>query len=127
MIGLYLYASGAHRQCITVLSTLGLSESYTSLMSTNIRRKRKTKLPIDDPFLDTPVQAKPSSTSAELVQRTGTVYQLSDSMRSRARELAATGLFSVVYDNVNINFRNPEQIIGRHGMPQTDFLSMMLN
>jgi len=62
MIGLYLYASGAHRQCITVLSTLGLSESYTSLMSKNIRRKRKTKLPIDDPFLDTPVQAKPSTT-----------------------------------------------------------------
>ena len=56
MIGLYLYASGAHRQCITVLSTLGLSESYTSLMS-----KYPTS-PIDDPFLDTPVQAKPSST-----------------------------------------------------------------
>lgn len=33
MIGLYLYASGAQRQCITVLSTISLSESYTNLTS----------------------------------------------------------------------------------------------
>lgn len=111
MIGLYLYASGAQRQCITVLSTLGLSESYTNLMSKNPRRKRKTKPVNDDPFIDMP--AEPSTTE---LQRTGTVYQLSDNMRTRARELATTGLFSVVYDNININFRNAEQVIGRHGM-----------
>jgi len=118
MIGLYLYASGAHRQCITVLSTLGLSESYTSLMSKNIQRKRKGKLSAsgDDPFIDTVLGQVDPSASADLVQRTGTVYQLSDSMHFRARQLAATGLFSVVYDNININFRNAEQIIGRHGM-----------
>jgi hypothetical protein len=46
---------------------------------------------------------------------TGTLYQLSNSMREKTRELAATGLYVTVYDNININFRNPEQIIGHHG------------
>lgn len=118
MLSLYLYACGAQRQSITVLSTLGLCESYTNLMTKNIRRKRKDKkdntaqtidsAPSDDnPFLDT-IKLEP--------QRTGTVYQLSDSMRQQARKLAATGLYAEDYDNVNINFKNTEQIIGRHGM-----------
>ncbi|KAF8162231.1 hypothetical protein BJ912DRAFT_1098508 [Pholiota molesta] len=122
MLGLYLYASGAQRQCITVLSTLGLSESYTNLTSKNIRRKRKVKKNEDDFFMDptsSPSSLPPDSTAAtappsEYVQYTGTLQQLSDSMRSRAQEVAATGLFSVVYDNVNINLQNAEQIIGRH-------------
>ena len=115
MIGLYLYASGAQRQCITVLSTLGLSESYTNLTSKNIRWKRKVKQAEElDPFVVPDSQSTAPLT--EIVQRTGTLHQLSESMRSRTRELAATGLFSVVYDNININFRNAEQIVGRHGM-----------
>lgn len=113
MIGLYLYATGAQRQCITVLSTLGLSESYTNLTSQNIRRKRKVKQAEEpNPFVEGPSVIP----STEIVQRTGTLHQLSDSMRSQARELAATGLFSVVYDNINLHFGSPEQIIGRHGM-----------
>jgi hypothetical protein len=118
MIGLYLYASGSQRQCITVLSTLGLSESYTNLTSKNIRRKRNVKQAEEpDPFVVLPVPDSESTAPlTEIVQRTGTLHQLSDSMRSRTRELAATGLFSVVYDNININFRNAEQIVGRHGV-----------
>lgn len=119
MLSLYLYASGAQRQSITVLSTLGLCESYSNLMSKNLKRKRKVKtrsqplqtpsLPSDDnPFLD------PLSEN-EVQKRTGTVYQLCDSMRDRARKLAATGLYAEDYDNININFRNGEQIVGRHG------------
>ena len=120
MIGLYLYASGAQRQCITVLSSLGLSENYTNLTSKNIRRKRKVKQAEEvDPFV-VPVPVPESTDSlTEIVERTGTLHQLSDSMRSRTRELATTGLFSVVYDNININFRNAEQIVGRHGMFST--------
>jgi len=118
MIGLYLFASGAQRQCITVLSTLGLSESYTNVLSKNIRRKRKVKHPEveEDPFIDQPPIDQLPAPSTEIIQHTGTLHQLSDSMRSRAREIAATGLFSMVYDNININFRNAEQIVGRHGM-----------
>ena len=52
---------------------------------------------------------------------TDTLYQLSESMRQETREIAATGLFATVYDNININFCNPEEIIGRHGEQQ--FLS----
>jgi hypothetical protein len=33
-----------------------------------------------------------------------------------ARNIAATGLFSVVDDNININVQSAEQIIGHHGM-----------
>ena len=47
---------------------------------------------------------------------TGTLRQLSGSMRARARLIAATGLYSTVYDNINMMFRSAEQIIGRHGM-----------
>lgn len=112
MLSLYLYACGAQRQSITVLSTLGLCESYSNLMSKNIRKKRKQKNetvitvePSDDnPFIDNPE-----------IQRTGTVHQLSDSMRRRARKLAATGLYAEEYDNININYKSAEQIIGRHG------------
>lgn len=140
MMGLYLYASGAQRQCITILSTLGVCESYTNLMSKKIRRIRKTKKPPipqplaptmdsdDNPFvdnstlnvedLDTVVQVPPQPP-----QRTGTIYQLSDSMRSEARALAATGLYGEVFDNVNIGFGNTEQIIGRHGMCQNSKLA----
>jgi hypothetical protein len=112
MIGLYLYASGAQRQCITVLSTLGLSESYTNLISKKRERKRKVKAKQGDdsdenPFIEKPPEIVP--------QRPGTLLQLSDSMRSQARELASTGLFSVVYDNINIDLPVAEQTIGRHG------------
>ena len=122
MIGLYLYASGAQRQCITVLSTLGLSESYTNLTSKNIQRKRKVKQAENcDPFVEMPKASESAAPPTETVQCTGTLHQLSDSMRSHTRSMAATGLFSVVYDNVNINFRNAEQIVGRHGVLQFQF------
>jgi hypothetical protein len=97
IISLYLYASGAQRQVISVLSSMGVCESYTNLITRNKRRVR---------------QGEKSTVS----EQSGTLHQLSDSMRIEARQIAATGLFSVVYDNININMRSPEQIIGRHGM-----------
>jgi len=113
MIGLYLYVTGAQRQCITVLSTLGLSESYTNLTSQNIQHKHKIKTAEEpNPFVEVPSAAP----STEIVQHTGTLDQLSDSMHSKARELAVTGLFSVVYDNINLHFGNAEQIISCHGV-----------
>ncbi|KIM41147.1 hypothetical protein M413DRAFT_72593 [Hebeloma cylindrosporum] len=105
MIGMYMYASGAQRQSISVLSTLGLSESYSNLVSKNMRRKETERGEI---------------AAGDLMEEetpkvpTGTLYQLSASMREETRKIAATGLFATVYDNININFRNPEEIIGRH-------------
>ncbi|KAF9477171.1 hypothetical protein BDN70DRAFT_948601 [Pholiota conissans] len=104
MIGMYMYASGAQRQVISALSTLGLSESYSNLISKNMRR----------------VRIKKNSTSTEpqveeaLKVPTGTLMQLSESMREETRDVAATGLYETVYDNINIIFQNPEEVMGRH-------------
>ena len=118
MIGLYLYASGAQRQTITVLSTLGLSESYTNIITKNKRRSKSLKqIPLDAvlPELETlPPKKNPSASLSHSIY-TGTLHQLSDSLRTQTRAIAATGLYSVVYDNINMMFRSAEQIIGRHG------------
>lgn len=97
VLALYLYASGAQRQVISVLSTMGICESYTNLIARNKRRKGKDGVYITS-------------------ERGGTLHQLSLSMRLDAREIAATGKFCIVYDNININMRSAEQILGRHGM-----------
>ena len=109
-MGLYFYATGAQRQAITVLSTIGLSESYTNLISKNIRCYRKK-----EKRTDSELHLEGDSTDS-VVTRTGTLHQLSESMRTQAREIAATGLYLVVYDNINIQLRTAEQIIGRHGL-----------
>ena len=65
-----------------VLSTLGLSESYTNLTSQNIRCKRKVKQAEEpNPSVEGPSDVVPST---EIVQCTGTLHQLSDSMQSQA-------------------------------------------
>ncbi|KAH9481963.1 hypothetical protein JR316_0006493 [Psilocybe cubensis] len=74
-------------------------------------RKPKLSLQTDsNPFLD------PDTSNKVVVvkKRTGTLYQLSESARLLARKIAATGLFSTNYDNVNMRMHNTEQIIGRH-------------
>ena len=110
VVGLYLYATGAQRQSIHVLSTLGLSESYSNLITRNIYRKRNTSKHATK--VSEPSATEPSS---GVVHRTGTLLQLSESMREKTQEIAATGLFGVVYDNINIDLRNAEEIVGRHG------------
>ncbi|RXW23327.1 hypothetical protein EST38_g2525 [Candolleomyces aberdarensis] len=110
MMALYLYASGAQRQTINVLSKLGYSESYSSLISSRLRRPRKRKQVSPEGSVPEVTQAEPPGEG----QRLGTLYQLSDSVRAEARAVAATGKFGVVYDNINIAFSNSEQILGRH-------------
>jgi hypothetical protein len=115
IMALYLYATGAQCQAITVLSTIGLSESYANLTSKNLKRHRKKKdAGLGDLQLECDVLL--SSDDSEVVTRTGTLHQLSESMRTQARQIAATGVYLVVYDNINIQLRTAEQIIGRHGL-----------
>lgn len=118
MTGLYLFSTGAQRQTITVLSTLGLSESYTNIVTKNLRRKSKKELAA--------IEAVRITNSSELnhpnyvlLDRkrsiyTGTLCQLSESMLNMARSIASTGLCFTVYDNINMMFRRSEQVIGRH-------------
>jgi hypothetical protein len=113
-MALYLYATGAQRQAITVLSTIGLSESYTNLTSKNIKRCRKKK---DAGDSELQLEGDMSlSSNAVVTHTTGTLHQLSESMRARAQQIAAIGLYLVVYDNINIQLRTAEQIISRHGL-----------
>lgn len=125
MIGLYLLATGAQRQAITVLSTLGLSESYTNIVTKNVRRQRKPKLSgvAEDSSMREP-QAEIREPEQISPPRTGTLHQLSDAMREEARGLAKTGLFGTVYDNINMNLRSAEQVVGRHGMSQVSVLTL---
>jgi hypothetical protein len=47
------------------------------------------------------------------VRAPGTLWQLSQACRATARALASTGLFLVMYDNINMMVRVAEQILGR--------------
>ncbi|KAJ7175480.1 hypothetical protein C8R46DRAFT_890696, partial [Mycena filopes] len=103
IMGLYLYATGAQRQTITVLAHLGISESYQNLTHkprTNTRRRRRRVLGDYCPPTPPP---------------TPTLHELSSSMRGFARVTASTGLFAAAYDNVEMVFRAAEQILGRTG------------
>ncbi|GLB34361.1 hypothetical protein LshimejAT787_0112450 [Lyophyllum shimeji] len=133
-----LHASGrSQRQPISVLSTLGLSESYSNIVS-RPTGKKKTENETEDSATSKPTPATQSVTTtapgaasntpvpipreevsaatnaAPKCQRTGTLHQLSGAMRDMARTVAATGLYGLVYDNINIMFRAAEQIVGRH-------------
>ncbi|KAJ7735443.1 hypothetical protein B0H14DRAFT_3613658 [Mycena olivaceomarginata] len=93
IMGLYLYATGAQRQTISVMSHLGIWESYQNLIHSSrvmINRRRRVRI------------VKP-----------GTLQELSLSMRGFARVAASTGLFAASYDNINLVFRAAEQIMGR--------------
>ncbi|KAJ7868794.1 hypothetical protein B0H14DRAFT_3084033 [Mycena olivaceomarginata] len=83
IMGLYLYATGAQRQTISVMSHLGISESYQNLIHSS--------------ELSSPACSKSSASQCEA---------------SRGLPLQ-TGLFAASYDNINLVFRAAEQIMGR--------------
>ncbi|KZP08017.1 hypothetical protein FIBSPDRAFT_914360 [Athelia psychrophila] len=136
VMGLYMYASGAQKQVITVLSHLGLTESYSSITrkprqaSDTLSREpeeptiaHSSTPPPPTPItpLTTPVSPSHPTTSQSKKRKkrqpkpwdAGTLRVLSNCMRTIARSVAATGLFGTVYDNINMVFRTAEQVIGR--------------
>ncbi|KAH9039679.1 hypothetical protein EDB84DRAFT_1477500, partial [Lactarius hengduanensis] len=48
--------------------------------------------------------------------RLGTLEALSESMRKLTREVAASDLYVLVYDNINMLWKVAEQILGRTGL-----------
>ncbi|KAJ7599782.1 hypothetical protein C8J56DRAFT_999560 [Mycena floridula] len=104
VMSLYLYATGSQRQQISVLSHVGITESYTNLVSKDTRSKKQRAA--DD------AEVKAGRTPDP--PKGGTLKQLSDSARQTARNVASLGLYGTVYDNINMSFRNAEQVIGRH-------------
>ncbi|KAJ7280067.1 hypothetical protein C8J57DRAFT_1464500 [Mycena rebaudengoi] len=130
IMALYLYATGAQRQTISVMSHLGISESYQSLTHKERividRRRRRVEhdeeelpqppsTPSNSPPPFSPLDAAVLSAKMESLRRTklGTLQELSSSMRNIARGIASTGLFAASYDNINMMFRAAEQVIGR--------------
>ncbi|KAJ7768938.1 hypothetical protein B0H16DRAFT_1307636 [Mycena metata] len=114
IMGLYLYATGAQRQTITVMAHLGISESYQNLTHkprTNARRRTRRPYTPPDPV------ALASEIQDLLTIKLSTLHELSSSMRGFARVAASTGLFAAAYDNINMVFRAAEQILGRTVVP----------
>lgn len=97
MLGLYFYAVGTGRQPFTILNHLGITESYSNLTAKGV------------------LSMKSATSSPTLLVGIGTLHKLSATARDEAREVAQTGLYVTVYDNINFMSRTPEQIIGRSG------------
>ncbi|KAH9017801.1 hypothetical protein EDB84DRAFT_1520840 [Lactarius hengduanensis] len=84
VMGLYLYSTGATRQQISVTNHSKLAMSSNTGLGVH-RHKH----------------------------RLGTLEALSESMRKVACEVAASGLYVLVYDNINMVWKVAEQILGR--------------
>ncbi|KAH9161003.1 hypothetical protein EDB89DRAFT_1861941 [Lactarius sanguifluus] len=105
VMGLYLYSTGATRQQISVMNHLGLSVSYVTLAG---RGNKAGNL------LTSKLAPASSKTDVDRHKhRLGTLEALSESMRKVARKVAASELYVLVYDNINMVWKVAEQILGR--------------
>ncbi|KAJ7235067.1 hypothetical protein C8J57DRAFT_1572916 [Mycena rebaudengoi] len=130
----YLMATGAQRQHFSILSGFRLTMGYTSVISRGTKLKEVTKdaTASDDDTsneidgVDPPEPALPGrharknkkrrdtkKAKKKRIRSPGTLSLLSDACRATARAIASTGLFLVMYDNVNMMVRVAEQILGR--------------
>ncbi|KAH9940490.1 uncharacterized protein BXZ73DRAFT_42703 [Epithele typhae] len=128
IIGLYLFASGASRQTITVLASLGICSSYAAIAGSsktgtdappkaaaNGKDKRLDDDSEDDPDLRArvPSDQAPVAASPKLPPGAGLLRRLSETARHAARFIARSTPFGAVYDNINMVFKVQEQIVGR--------------
>ncbi|KAF8056881.1 hypothetical protein FPV67DRAFT_1430943 [Lyophyllum atratum] len=112
VMGLYLYSTGSQRQPLSVMSHVGISESYNAIIAKRRQRKKKTA-GVDPLALIDPELAAAAAEEVFTETKGGSLPQLSRSMIDVARRIAASGLFATSYDNINMVFRAAEQIVGR--------------
>ncbi|KAJ8090066.1 hypothetical protein PM082_018646 [Marasmius tenuissimus] len=105
MMSMYLYSNGAQRQLITVLSRLGVCESYPTLTRNETVKPKEGRV--------VAVRQKPSPNVMD-GKRLGVLRRLSVSMREQARNLAQTGLMEEIFDNINFQSYVAEQKVGSH-------------
>jgi hypothetical protein len=108
-----MYSTGSQRQPLSVMSHIGISESYDAISGKKRKRQKK------DNRAQQLAQDKIADSIAEdfsTFGRGGSLRQLSSSMVDIAKEIASTGLFATSYDNINMVFRSAEQILGRTGV-----------
>ncbi|EGO04650.1 hypothetical protein SERLA73DRAFT_45094, partial [Serpula lacrymans var. lacrymans S7.3] len=108
VMGLYFYATGVQCQAISVASHLRISESYSCVIQKPCIAKAKGVG--QDQLLNVNLSVKS--------WKPGTLQSLSNSMREVARSVASTGLFAVVYGNINMMLYVAEQAVGRNGKHQ---------
>ncbi|EJF56897.1 hypothetical protein DICSQDRAFT_150154 [Dichomitus squalens LYAD-421 SS1] len=100
LIGLYMYMNGASCQLIAIMSSIGVSSSYTDQGGA-----------IED-AIERPSTA--TSRALDLLSRgAGLLRRISESCRLSARDCGETTVLGHVYDNINMVFKVAEQILGR--------------
>ncbi|KAI0675801.1 hypothetical protein C8Q78DRAFT_963648 [Trametes maxima] len=126
ILGLYLYATGAQRQVLSMLSSLGFCSSYPSIAgSENFSEDEEVteRAPCDAPAerdrdtienagVDNTLQA-PNPVSRLLYRGAGLLRRLLNACFTTSRACAQSKLCGHVYDNINMMFRIAEQILGR--------------
>jgi hypothetical protein len=119
VMGLYLYSTGATRQQISVMNHLGLSVSYVTLAGRGNKAEHilTSNLKSDLASEEMKTVSQSSKTSVRNHKhRLGTLEALSESMRKVTRKVAASNLYGLVYDNINMLWKVAEQILGRTGL-----------
>lgn len=110
MMGVFLYATGASRQQISVANHLGYSVSYVTL----IGRGMKYRYLLEEQNDKTGISTSNEILTGVGTYRAGILHNLSYSMRRLTYMIAKRGAL-VVYDNINFMRRVAEQVLGRIG------------
>ncbi|KAJ7778908.1 hypothetical protein B0H16DRAFT_1448457 [Mycena metata] len=119
--GTYLMATGAQRQHFSVLHRIGFSMGYSSTIGQGTKTNLAMSGSLDDiDGVEPGRHAKRNKKNREAkkakkkrIRAPGTLWLLSEACRATAHILASTGLFLIMYDNINMMVRIAEQILGR--------------
>ncbi|EJD36809.1 hypothetical protein AURDEDRAFT_45386, partial [Auricularia subglabra TFB-10046 SS5] len=111
--GLYLYATGAQRQTISVLSHSGWSCSYPRLIDRVQTLSRSNEGESARTAGSEREKAKPAAT-----RRKGVIPALSASCMQDAQQMAATHKYKTAYDNINFTDPVAEQTLGHKDSQQ---------
>jgi hypothetical protein len=101
-----MYGHGCKRQAFTVFSRLGLTESYSGTV-------KKGSKEVQQDTTDVESESNDTTRKKRKFNRGGSLWQLSSLSRSIAQQVASTGLFGTVYDNINWLKRHAEYVLGR--------------
>lgn len=90
---------------------IAMAESLKSFLKVSTCSKRELRI------LDRRQEiATPDHLVLKRKYRLGTLEALSESMRKVTRTVAASNMYTLVYDNINMVWKVAEQILGRTGM-----------
>ncbi|EJD45441.1 hypothetical protein AURDEDRAFT_124563 [Auricularia subglabra TFB-10046 SS5] len=120
--GLYLYATGAQRQTISVLSHSGWSCSYPRLIdrvrSTNRSNESEPLTYFQEQETTNAAPSENVQATPAAVRRKGIIPTLSASCMQDAQRLAATHKYKTAYDNINFTDPVAEQTLGHKDTQQ---------